>query len=684
MANSKKLITKVSRLHNAKQLIESVTEPANTAYYTFIGNHLEYANTSDIPQPNDTIYETHIDVYRNMIFGKRITQNDLSLMIVRNDYVSNKVYSMYDDRAGEANIEFFDSNYYAIVNAGSFYHVFKVLDNNGGSNSTVQPEFSEVDVNDEVYQTSDGYVWKYMYSADDTTVRKFATSDYFPVVPNTEVSSAAKEGVINVIKVENGGRGYDNYCNGTFRTEDLKIGGNGLVYSINSSTTANTISKYYNGCYIYIAAGTGAGQYSKITNYAVNSTAKAIYLQNEFATPPLADSVFEIYPGVDVIGDGTESVKAVARAIVNSAGNTIQRIEMLNLGAGYKYATATVNVDDVVGVSNSAIIRPVYSPPGGHGYDAAAELGATRVCVSTKFSNSDVGIPLRNEYRTVGLLKDPQFSNVIISVSNTTGSFVADETIYKVDSIRISDNATITTANATITADSDFNRQLTAGEFIYLQTDSGYQLAVVNSVVNSSQITLTQNSYYSCTATAIYKTNISTTQKMTEAHVTSVAVGSIVVSNVNGTFKTGDFIIGDRSGAVADVSTIMRNGTAKNFDTFVQMYKYSATSAAGEFIPDELVFQSDTGLFADQFANAYLHSVVTNEDSVDYYVTNQIGVFNINEQIVGSNSAATAEIVNKYSPELEFGSGEVMYIEKIDAIDRSNTASETIKFIFEF
>ncbi len=49
MADSKKLITKVNRLHNARQLIESISEPANTAYYMFIGNHLEYANTSDIP-----------------------------------------------------------------------------------------------------------------------------------------------------------------------------------------------------------------------------------------------------------------------------------------------------------------------------------------------------------------------------------------------------------------------------------------------------------------------------------------------------------------------------------------------------------------------------------------------------------------------------------------------------------
>ncbi len=779
MADSKKLITKVNRLHNARQLIESISEPANTAYYMFIGNHLEYANTSDIPQPNDSVYETYVDVYRNMIYGKRITQNDVKLMIARNEYQSNVVYSMYDDQVGESNIEFFDSKYYAVVNSGSFYHVFKVLDNNGGAPSTVQPEYSEVDVADEVYQTSDGYNWKYMYSVDSSTVSKFGTTEYFPVVANNQVSAAAKEGVISVIKVENAGRGYDNYCNGTFRTEDLKINGNNLIYSINASQNANTTSKFYNDCFVYISSGTGAGQYSKITNYVVNSTVKAIYLRDIFAIPLLADSVFEIFPGVDIVGDGTESVKAEARAIVNSSGNTIQRIEMLNLGADYKFATATVLADDVVGVTNTAIIRPIYSPPGGHGYDAAKELGATRVCVSTKFSNSDIDIPLKNEYRTVGLLKDPMFSNVVITYTSSNGSFLPDEKIYKVESVRISDNASISSTDAIVTADADFTNQLESGEYIYFKTDSGYQLAVVNSVVNSSYITTTQNNFYSCTATSIYKTNINssisnvsltttaltgnvsvnttsanmvgngtqflseliansshvfiygnssgggqirkvitvannthavlssnmsfanTTAKAqaitytitpetiagvgsTEGYVTSVAVGSLIASNVKGIFKTGDLIIGENSGAIGTVSTITRNNVNKGFDNFVQMYKYSVSSVVGTFTPDELIYQSETGLISDQFANAYLHSVVDDGMNINYYVTNQTGVFNSGDNIIGSNSSATANVVNKYSPELEFGSGDVMYIEKIDSINRSNTATEIIKFIFEF
>jgi hypothetical protein len=65
-------------------------------------------------------------------------------------------------------------------------------------------------------------------------------------------------------------------------------------------------------------------------------------------------------------------------------------------------------------------------------------------------------------------------------------------------------------------------------------------------------------------------------------------------------------------------------------------------------------------------------------------VTNQVGVFNESDTLFGSNSGATALITGKYSPELVFGSGEVMFIEKIEPITRTSASSETIKFILEF
>lgn len=778
MSESKKLITKYKRLNTARQVVESVNEPANTSYYVFLGNHLDYANSS-IPQPVDSVAETTVSTYRNMLYGKRVATNDIKLMIPRNDYVSGKVYQMYDDQVGESNVALFNSNYYAVVNADAFYHVFKCLDNNQNSNSTVKPEFSEIDAADEIYQTSDGYTWKYMFSADNTTVRKFATVDYFPVVVNNAVTDSAIDGRIDVIKVENAGRGYDNYCNGTFRISDLRIDGDPHKYSLNSSLNASTTSQFYNGCYIYISSGTAAGQFAKIINYTVNSTLKVIELQSEFAVSPAGDSVFEVTPGVVVMGDGTQTSDATARAIINASSNSVQRIEMLSLGAGYKYATANVTADPVVGVSNTALIRPIFSPPGGHGSDVASELGATRLCISTKFSNADIGVPVTNDYRTIGVLQDPLFSNVVINYSDASGTFLPTETLYSAKGVRIADNVSMNTTSSVVTGDQDFVNQLSVGEYVYFKTSGGYQLAVINSISNSSYLTLTENGLYDDSAASLYKTGIGSkltsvdlsytaltgnvsinttsanivgtgTQFLTElvanssqlfvygnssgagvlrkvvsvandtiavlesngtfanatakaqiisyaitsntvagtqsssGFIDTIAAGSVVLSNVAGTFSTGDFIIGDRSGATGIVTTVERNGIAKSFDTFVQMYKYVATPITGAFTQDELIYQSESTSIDDQYANAYLHSVVTNGSNTEYYVTNQLGVFNTNKNIIGVDSEAIADVTNKYSPELVPGSGKVLFIEKIDAITRAQDTSETIKFIFEF
>lgn len=684
MADPKKLITKNHRLNTAKQVLESIDEPANTAYYAFFGKHTPYANSELIPQPTDSVNDIVIDIYRNMMFGKRVTSNDVKLMVKRNDYVSNTVYDMYDDMVGESDVSFFKSNYYVTVNAGSYWHLFKCLDNNQNGRSTVQPNFAEVDINDEVYQTSDGYIWKYMYSVSDTTFAKFATNEYFPVVANTQVSAAAREGVINVIKIENPGRGYSNYCNGTFRDADLRINGNSKVYAINTSLTANNTSGYYNGCYLYIVDGPGIGQYSKIVDYTVNSTIKAVVIDKEFSVAPGSNTVFEVSPGVKIIGDGTQTVNAEARAIINSVGNVVQRIEMLNIGADYKYSTASIVVANSVSVNSVAVLRPIYSPPGGHGYDAASELGATRLGFSTKFSNTDIEIPLTNEFRTIGILKDPMFANVTLEFSSVTGSFLSDERVLKISGVRIdAPNATINSTSSIITANADFVNQFVAGETFYLKSSDTHQLAVVNSITNSSYMTITTNGLFSCTETQIFKTNIAA-YTPAQGVVQSVSAGSIIVSNVEGIFATSDKVIGETSGAFGVVSLVQRSGVTKGFDSFVQMYKYVGTPISGTFSSDESVFQSLTSSINDQFANAAFHSKTGTGATSKYFVTNQIGQFNSGTNMIGSNSNAIALITNKYSPELIFGSGDIIYLENIEPVTRSNNNSQTIKFIFEF
>lgn len=666
---SKKLITNSHRLHAAKQIIESINESANTVYYMFAGKHTNPANTT-IQQPFDSVSNTYIDVYQNMLFGKRIGVNDISLMIDRNDYVSGTVYDMYDDRSA------FSRNSYVIVNAGTYYHAFKCLFNNGNSASTYEPNFSDTDATDELYETSDGYVWKYMYSVDSTKVSKFATEDYFPFVANSQVSAAAVEGAINVIKVIDIGKGYNNYATGSFKGDELRIGSD-LFYSIASSNTASSISGYYNGCYIKITDGEAEGKYAKIAQYTVNSTAKIIRLDNAFPSPPALNSSWEITPGVVIVGDSTQTINAEARAIINSVSNTVQKVEMLNVGRGYKYAQATVYAADVVGVSqqNRASLRPILSPYGGHGFNAEDELAAYKVCFSTTFANStnDPFIPVTNDYQQIGLIKDPMFDNVTLELANVQGAFSADETIYKIAPLRVhADGASMISGCTSITAtEAEFKRQFSQGDYIYITNDTENQLAVVATIPSNTTLTLTEPAFFS-SAVKLYEP-----YQTSNGYVTSTAVGSIELSNVSGIFTTNDLIIGSRSGAVAYINSVSRNAVVKGFESFNQMYKYQIDMKSLNFLQDETIYQFDLSV-----SNAVVHSVVSGNTLM--YVTNQIGNFNTANDVLGLSSGAVATILNKYSPELVFGSGTVLYLENVEPITRQSDQTETFKIILEF
>jgi hypothetical protein len=584
----KYLLTNYFNLHNVKQFQESISETANSVYYVFAGKSTPYSSGDDnVPNIENNNDNVNIDPYKSIVFGKRVSTNDVKVMVPRYDWTYGTIYTPY-----RSNTDLSACSFYAVVNAVSSYYVFKVLDNNNGASSTIQPSFNETGADDEYYSTSDGYVWKYMYTIDKTTFNKFSTNDYIPVVPDANVQSNAVSGSIDVVVISYAGSNYNTFLSNTFIFSDLAIGGNNLIYSIaNNAPSAND---FYNGSLIYLKDGTGIGQYKKIVDYVVSGNTKQIVLESEFSVKPDSTTVYEITPSIYIVGDGTN---AVARAIVNtSSSNSISRIEILNRGSGYTYANASV-VGNTGGISNSAILQVVYGPKGGHGKDPQVELGGKYIGISVTFANSEGGtISTKNDFRTIGLLKDPLFSNVNLSFSSTTGVFT--------------DNETVTQANT-----------------------------------NATGIVIDQT------------------------------LSSVSLTNVNGIFVTGYSITGSSSGAVANVSSYDINGETKNFNTFDNRYKFSFSSSTGTFIEDETVYQTDVTL-----SNAIFHS----NTSSYVYLTNKQGTINIANTITGTNSAASMTLAAKWPSDIVEGSGEVLYIENIDPIDRDNQQSETIKLILKF
>lgn len=663
--SNKTLLTELFKTHMAKQLIQCISGQSNTAYYMFAGKHTQFPDgDTTVIQPDDSRQSLYIDAYENMLFGKKITSSDVKHMIARNTWTSGTVYGMYqhDDP------ELYNKDFFVVVNEASLYHVFKCLYNNGGVASTYAPSFADTSADDEFYQTADGYQWKYMFTVDATTFNKFSTINYMPVVENTNVSGNAINGAIDVITVTAGGAGYNNYIAGQFNSTDIKVSGNNLAYAINAS--ASSTNNFYNDCYLYITGGTGAGQYKRVLNYIVDGIHKKVIVESPFVTNLDNTSEYEISPIVEITSDGDQTVNCVARALVNAASsNSIYRVEIIDRGENYRIATADVLYSNTVPVSNTATLKVIIGPKGGHGSDPVNELGANRVGFSVKFSNTESGtIQATNDFRTAGIIKGPLFANVYLDFSASNGTFTVGETAYQYTPIDLSGSVSVSTTSQTVTGtNTKFETQLKAGDKILIVSNDSEYFAVVNTISSNTSLQLTANCGLSNSAATFALVNTDA-----QGIVSATFTGAVQLTDVTGVFAADGLVYGATSSATGVIDTLEINGVAKNFTTFNQMNVYTGTTSE-TFANDEIVAQAGGG-------TARFHSI----NSGKMYVTNQVGIININDTLVGQTSGATFNITAKYPGDVVVDSGDVIYVENFPAIERASDRSETIKVIVEF
>jgi len=665
MAN-KRLVTELFKTHMARQLVESLAEQSNTAYYMFTGKHTQYPDgDTTVTQPVDTIQSLYIDSYENMLFGKRVTSNDVKHMIPKNTWTSGTVYSMYE----HDNADLLSEDFFVVVNESSLYHVFKCLYNNNGAESTVQPSFSDTSADDTFYETTaDGYQWKYMYTVDSTTFNKFSTLDFMPVVENANVSGNAVSGAIDVITVTTGGAGYNNYISGQFNSGGIRISGNNIAYGI--SNTASSTNGFYTDCYIYITSGTGNGQYKRITNYINDGTDKKIILESPFSSNVDSTSIYSISPIVEITSDGNQTVNCVARALINSSSsNSIYKIEIIDRGADYRIASASVLYSNVVPVSNTAGLKVIIGPKGGHGSNPIDELGGTRVGFSVKFSNTESStIQASNDFRTAGILKDPLFTGVDLNTSGTVGTFSEGETVYQYNPVALDGTVSISATASSITGTgTTFGTQVQAGDFVLISAGTSKHFGVVNNVVSNTSLYLTSNGSFTNSAS-----DFALIETSAQGTASDVSTGLVQLTNVAGVFSDSSIIIGRTSSATATIDTIDINGVTKGFNTFNQMKVFVGANTQ-PFANDETVSQAFGG-------NAKFHSI----NSGKMFVTNQLGIINTSDTVVGKTSGATFTISSKYPGDIVVDSGDVIYVENFPAIERASDRSETIKVIVEF
>jgi hypothetical protein len=176
------IITKDTRLHNAKQFVEAVSEQANTSIYVFLGRPTSWPSEIAPPLHPDT-YRAQVDTWNNMQVLKAVTANDVIHCIPRNNWKTGNVYFQYNDQTESGNL--FDSQFVVL---NSEYNVYKCVSNGGGNITINEPTGTGATGNNLIFNRNigqDGYIWKYMYNIPVGTWVKFGTQSFIPVVETT-------------------------------------------------------------------------------------------------------------------------------------------------------------------------------------------------------------------------------------------------------------------------------------------------------------------------------------------------------------------------------------------------------------------------------------------------------------------------------------------------------------------
>ena len=429
------LVTNKFRIHNAKQFIEAFDEVSftsgaavtdssgllNSNMYLFIGKVTGWSDDASPPTPTDSVANTHYENWRDMIAAKKITSTDVSHVIPRKNWTNNTNYFAYTDNTSTL----FSQDFYVMTGD---YNVYKCLSNSEtnssgttASTSTTKPTGTGT----AIISTADGYKWKFMYQIPASDALKFVTPNYIPVdkvrransyLANTYDSAPGQVqfDVETAAAAAGGGNGAIEVVHLTTRGLQY-LGEVGNVSAVTNTTTVTITgtSLAADDCIvnndIYFTSGDASGEGGTITDY--NGTTKVVTFTPAITAPSATDG-YAIGPKVVISGDGQG---ANVRCTTNSTGG-INATAII--AGGNNYSNASISIISNASQSNSfnpsptAVLTPIIGPKGGHGSDAVDELGGFFTLINSRLEYSESNnFTTDNDFRKVGLLAQPKFSN---------------------------------------------------------------------------------------------------------------------------------------------------------------------------------------------------------------------------------------------------------------------------------
>lgn len=395
--------------------------------------------TEEIPPVPLDNQKEKFDIYDDLVAAKRVTAEFARTVIRRYnwDLVANPKYDMWKPdysttpgsggqigkTAATGATSISDAKFYVI---NSNYEVFKCLyngetpANTSGQNATNEPKTTpsagQGSFSGGIFTEENGtakYIWKYMYTIPTDDVLRFLSTDFMPIVSSTETTRVA--------------------------TQAAAVNGSVIV-----SLVENAGANLPNG-----------------THYA------------------------------PILGDGTGG-----KVTIVVSGGSITSATVNAVGSGYTYASVALKTGTgsgatayglfsdigltgsvVVGATGVGAVEPIVSPQGGHGSNMEMELNGKRVMTNIRltYAEGSGDFPVDNDFRRIGIIKDPFNYGTTTFATNTTlngvyavkitgatAGFIQDETITQ--------TVTGGTARGTVVSYTLDSGSTTAGVLKYVQS----------------------------------------------------------------------------------------------------------------------------------------------------------------------------------------------------------------------
>lgn len=554
------LLTINHHINNVNNFIADV-KSSNQTHYVFASRHYPWINIngvnydSAIPTVNTSVAQVELDIYNEMLFGKLIQSTDVAHLIPRYNWTSNTVYVQYD----QTDSALYTKQFFVVTTgAGDEYNVYKCLYNNKGQPSIIKPSLQNTRG---TFETGDGYIWKYMYTVDATANTKFTSTNFIPVVANTQIQGNSVPGTIDVIKVLDGGTGYSVYDTGQVQAvldrSNIKI-----------SSNSSTFNNYYTNSSIYLKTGFGSGQVREISSY--DGTSKVVTIS----------SPIDLYVRFDL---GNTS-------FITGGGAVGDKMEQVIDTATFLYRTGYVSTGANVVQSDSGVTASVIT-------SNSSALTLSRFDRGTAFSSvlpiretSDTGTATSSIKASissstglsVAIVTYPgtgYSANAVVTITSATGSgAVANaqaNSTGKIATVNIANSGNTYTTIPTVSIAEPIANSFNANTDVTAGTGEGANnviaLASANLFAANDQIF-----YYTATGnTAIGGLTSNTTYYVQFANSTVVALSATSntsagnrIALTKGATETGHYLQGKRATAtIYPASFIASNATATAFTT---------------------------------------------------------------------------------------------------------------------